>query len=285
MTRLSNSWKLFKISWGVLRNDTSLAMFPVLGGIAVVAVAAAFGGLFVVTGVEETTSATGTTSTGLAPIGYVFIALAYVAIAFVTVYFQAGLTVAADRSLRGEDSTVGGGLREANARLPILFAWALVVATISLIIRAIEERFGFLGRIVAGLFGAAWNIVTFLAIPVVVIERVGPGRALKRSGSLLKQTWGENIVGQFGFGLFALVAMLPAFALFAGAAGLMSVVSIPLVAIGVVWVLGVVVVVSALTGIYRVALYRFAVDEVPPLAFAGADFDQAFRQRGGRAGF
>src|SRR5680860_49046 len=101
MQRLATSWNLFKVSWGVLRTDKSLAAFPVLSGVVSLVVAGAFGGLIWLTSFQDTTSATGSTSTSFEPIGYVFVALMYLALAFVTVYFQSALTAAADLSLRG----------------------------------------------------------------------------------------------------------------------------------------------------------------------------------------
>jgi hypothetical protein len=38
--------------------------------------------------------------------------------------------------------------------------------------------------------------VTFLAIPIVVLEGRGPFASLKRSGVLLRATWGENVAAQ-----------------------------------------------------------------------------------------
>lgn len=280
MSKLANSWRLFTVSWGVLRADKSLAAFPVLGGIASVVVAGASAGLIWLTSFEDTTTATGSTSTSFEPIGWVFVALTYLALAFVVVYFQAALTAAADRSLREEHTTVRDGLREANARIGVIFGWAVVIATVNMILQAIEERAGFVGRIVASLLGAGWNILTFLALPVIVLERVGPVTALKRSGSLLKATWGENIVAQVGLGVVGVLAMLPAVVVggLAVATGNLVVV-VPVVALAAVWVLLVAVVMSALGGIYRVALYRFAVDHTPPAAFAGADFEHVFGPR------
>ena len=174
-----------------------------------------------------------------------------------------------------------------NTRLHRILPWALVSATVSVIIRAIEERFGIVGRIIGSLLGAGWNVLTFLTVPIIVFEDVGPVKALKRSGSLLKETWGENVIAQLGFGLISLVAMLPGIAI--AIACIASGVSV-LVVLGVVagagWVLVVATVMAALTGIYRTALYRYAADGQVPAAFAGFDLENAFGQRkGGARGF
>jgi hypothetical protein len=165
-----------------------------------------------------------------------------------------------------------------------ILPWALVSATVSIIIEAIEERFGFLGRIIAGLIGAAWNVVTFLTVPIIVFEDVGPVTALKRSGHLLKQTWGENLMAQIGLGLIGLIAFLPGIIVIA--LGVMAgdmLVTIPLIAVAAVYLAVAASIVSALSGIYRTALYRFAVDGQVPPAFASTDMEHAFGKRKGLA--
>jgi hypothetical protein len=47
----------------------------------------------------------------------------------------------------------------------------------------------------------------------------------------------------------------------------------------VLWILAVSVVVSAMTGIYKTALYRYAVDGRAPAGFAESDLADAFALR------
>jgi hypothetical protein len=218
-------------------------------------------------------------------IGYVFIVAGYIALAFVTTYFLGALVHGANEALEGRHSTLGDCFAAANAKLHRILPWALVQGTVSIVIRALEER-GFIGQIVASLVGAAWAVVTFLTVPIIMLEDVGPIAALKRSGQLLKQTWGENIGAQFGFSILGLFAMLPAILLIAiaGATGSIVVI-VPLAAVGIAWIVVVSLVISTLTGIYRTALYRFAVDGVAPPAFAGADLQHAFQPRQRSSGF
>ena len=65
-----------------------------------------------------------------------------------------------------------GALEVANSRLHRLMPWALVSASVSIVL-SILERYGVVGRIVASLVGLAWNLVTFLTVPIIVIEDVG----------------------------------------------------------------------------------------------------------------
>jgi hypothetical protein len=282
MGRIRHSWELGKISWGVLRSNKALATFPVLSGIASLLIIGVFAGLIAATGLNTTEG-----SEGLEGIGYVFVVLAYIALALANTYFTAALVAGANDVLDGRDTTLGTALDAANGKLHRILPWALVQATVSIVIQAIEERAGFLGQIVAGLIGAAWSVVTFLTIPIIMLEDVGPWNALKRSGTLLKQTWGENIVAQAGFGLLTLVAAIPGIALVGLGVATNNIVGI--VAFGVIgaaWIAIVAVVVGAMSGIYRTALYRFAVDGRAPGAFASADLGHAFgpRSRSRRGG-
>jgi hypothetical protein len=280
MQRIRTSWELGKISWSVLKSDRSLAWFPVMSAIAALVIIGVFGGLVAATGIDDTGR-----EESLKGIGYVFIGIAYLALAFVSTYFLACLLHGANERLQGRDATVGGSIAAANAKLHRILPWALVQGTVSIIIAIIEERFGIVGQIIARLIGAAWAIVTFLTVPIIMLEDLGPIQALKRSGTLLKQTWGENIVAQAGFGLLALVAMLPGLALIGiGVATGSLAVAIALGIVGVVWVAIVSVVISAMTGIYRTALYRYTVDGTAPAAFAGADLGNAYAPKKERRG-
>jgi hypothetical protein len=276
MGRIRTSWELAKRSWAVLRSDASLAWFPVFSFLASMAVVGVVGGLIALAGVND--SANGD---ALKPLGYVFIVFGYLGLAFVQTYFLAALVAGADERLGGGQSTVGGAIAVANARLHRLAPWAIVSATVSIVL-TILERQGVIGRIIASLIGLAWNLVTFLTIPILVIEDLPVGAAFKRSKDLFKGTWGENVVGQAGLGVLSFVVVLPAVAaIFVGAAlGTIGIVVFG--GLAVVWIIVSAIVLAALNGIYRTALYRFATSgEVPP-DFAGSDFRGAFRPKGSR---
>ena len=108
----------------------------------------------------------------------------------------------------------------------------------------------------------AWNLVTFLVVPVLVTQEVGPGDAIKESAALFKKTWGEQVVGNFGLGLaFALMfgSLTLFFVLLMVVAGTVVPVAIlPMVVLFVAGVLFLSLVASSMSGIYSAALYRFA---------------------------
>ena len=134
MSRFQTSWEIAKRSWAVLRSDKTLAWFPVLSAIGSLLVIGVLGGLFAVAGIDD--SSTGST---LQPFGWVLIVVAYLALAMVQTYFLAGLVAGADQRLRGQNSTVRSALDIANSRLHRLLPWAVVTATVTMILQAIED--------------------------------------------------------------------------------------------------------------------------------------------------
>ena len=57
--------------------------------------------------------------------------------------------------LKGRDASISDGLRLAREHLGQIFLWAVVTATVGVILRSLSERFGVVGRIVISLIGPA----------------------------------------------------------------------------------------------------------------------------------
>jgi hypothetical protein len=287
MSRFQRSLALGRASWAVLKSDRSLALYPVLAAVSSIGICIVLALIGWATKGSEVTASGGTHYTANAATVVVAI-VGYVLIAFVQTYFLAALVASSDDVLHGRPTSVNDGMKVATSRAGRLLPWAIVSATVSWIIQSLEQRAGFLGQIVVSLLGAAWAVLTFLTVPIIVFEDVGPINGLKRSGTLLKGTWGENIFAQAGLGLFMLLPMLVAFGIGAlGVAADNALVTIPLIAVAVVLVVVASIVISALSGIYRTALYRYAVDGEVPSAFADADLQHVFgpRRRNRSAGF
>ena len=277
MNRLQNSIDLAKQSWNVLRDDRKLALLPLFSGLTALLVALLFFGpvaLIADNGAQGSAK----------PLGWILGIVGYLVITYVVVFFNAALVFAADKRMRGEAVTIGEAIHAAGARAHVLLPWAVLTATVSLVIRAIEERSGIAGRIIGSLVGLAWSLVTFLVLPVLVIEQIGPIQAVKRSAELFKHTWGENMIANAGIGIVGLIAtvvgVIPCMLLIA-VGGPVAVLGI---VIAVSWVIAVQLVAATLTGILQIALYRFATDGTAP-GFDNDKLREAFRPRGSRGGF
>lgn len=268
MSRIGNSFALARSSWQVLKADKELVLLPIISGIASIIVAASFlVPLFSGNRGESEFEA----SWGL-------LLVMYFVLAYITIFFNAALVSAANERLEGGDPTIGSAIRGAGRRALKILPWALLSATVSIILRAIEERVGLIGRIVIAAAGVAWSVLTFLVLPIIVIEGSGAVRALKKSGSLLRNTWGENLAAQVGLGLVGFLLILPGAAvIFLGisAGGTLGAVGL---VIGVLWTIVAAASVAALSGIYQTALYHFAVaGSVPSDYFDAGVMQQAFR--------
>lgn len=253
MGRFSRSWEIAKASGRVLRSDKELVVIPLIGFVFTIIVAVGFGVMTWLT-VDQTTVGL-TTEYNPTPFTYAIGAAGYLLTTFTGIFFTSALVAGAHQRLTGGDPTIGSSIGAAYEKIGPIFLWSIVVTTVGLILQTIEERAGILGRIVANLIGMAWRIVTWLAIPIIVVEGTGPFESLKRSGSLFKRTWGENLVGQVGFGLLSLILILPAVLLVGFVA---TVAPIAAILLGVVYFAAVALVLSALNGIYRAALYIYA---------------------------
>lgn len=155
---------------------------------------------------------------------------------------------------------------------------------VGMILRAIEERSQLLGRIVISLIGLAWTIVTYFVLPVLVVERVGPMAAIRRSASILRQTWGESLVGQFSLGFLNFILALPGVALiiggiFLGAMGSLVPIFV-LCGAGFLYLVALAIVVSTLQQVFLAAVYLHASEKVVPLGFSEDSLRSAFRQKG-----
>lgn len=262
--RLSNSWHLIKASAAVLRADKELIVFPIMSAIASLLVMATFAVPMFLAGLFEELVADGWGPAKI--VSYLVVFLFYLTQYFVIIFSNTALVGAAMIRLKGGDPTVGDGLRIAFERLGSILGYAAISATVGMILRWLQER-GTLGRIASSLFGLAWTLASFLVVPILVVENVGPIEAVKRSTALLKKTWGEQIVGNFGIGtvftllFIGLVILFVPLIVLVGIATEWAVAIIaPLVFLFIFVLVGLGLVNSALSGIYAAALYRYAAE-------------------------
>lgn len=291
MGRIGRSMQMFSASWGVLREDKRLMVFPAIGAVATLVVVAMFAAPILFAFVHPTTTvdSMGVEQTGFSvdPLGWVLMAIGYVIAMYVSTFMNAALIIAANERLTGSGpGTVSSGLAGASEKAGAILGWVLVAATVGLALRALEERLGLVGRIVIGIIGIAWSLLTFLVVPVLVLEQNTTGTSISRSAKLFKSTWGENLVGNISFGIFGFLLTLSAMALFF--VGVLTGTGAGMVLMGVIaflWLLVGAQVLATMSGVYRVALYRYAVDGAPPRAYAAFDFTEAFRPKRSWGGF
>lgn len=274
MKRIRRGWALTKKSWALLRAHRDLIRFPLYGGLSTIIVglitlgpAAYFLG-------EHTYG-----------VGVPLIVIGIYVLSVIGVYFSVGLAACADKIFRGEDATVADGMAVARSRFPEICGWAALSTAIALVIGLLENQGGALGDIAGRLIGTAWSLVTFLSVPVIAIEGTGPFETLKRSGSLFRERWGQQITGNIAIGgAVFLLGVLPALVLIV--AGFLvwpstGVGGVVLIVLGALILCVALLISKALSGVFGVALYRYALDGQVLGGFTEEDFESAVRPKRG----
>jgi Family of unknown function (DUF6159) len=277
--KISNSWKLIKASAGVLSADKELIIFPLLSSIALLIVTASFAIPMFTAGFFDQMLG------GKSEIfHYIVLFFFYVVQYTVIIFANSALIGAALIRMRGGDPTVGDGFRIAFGHFGKILGYALIAATVGLILKWIAERSKTLGQIVVSLIGLAWNLATYLVVPVLVVEEVGPLESVKRSAVYLKKTWGEQIVGNFSiglvFGLLSILVLVVGIPLFFWAASAESIAG--MVVIGVVVVFASILlslISNTLEGIYVAAVYHYIVQGQTGGFFSKDQIEGAFRAK------
>lgn len=279
--RLNYGWEMAKESWNVLRLDKELLVFPLVSGICCLLVLASFGLPLwnspyagVLSGDEQVMQD---------PIAWLILFAFYTVNYFVIVFFNSALVACALIRFRGGDPTVGDGFRASIQRLPQIFAWSLVSATVGVILRAIESRSEKAGQFAAALLGAGWTIATYFVFPVLVVEQVGPIQAIQRSFAILKKTWGEAVGAHFSIKFFVFLATLVALLPLIGGAFVIAnghtIPGIALVVGGMVALMLVSLISTTLNTIILAALYLYAADGEVPAHFDDGLLRNAFQRR------
>jgi hypothetical protein len=265
---------LTKKSWGLLRQNPELLRFPLYGGVATIVCAIVVVGPGVYLIDDNQTVLGG----ALAVIGFYLLAV-------IGTYFSVGLAAAADMIFHGQQAGVSDGLAVARTRFSQIAGWAAVSTAIGLVLSALENQ-GAAGQIVGRVLAVGWSLITFLAVPVIALEGIGPFATLKRSSSLFKSRWGAQVTGNIAIGgaVFLFGVLPSALLIFAGVLiwASASFAGALLVVIGVIGLAISMLVSSALSNIFGVALYRYALDGEAVGGFTADELNSAVKTKRGR---
>jgi hypothetical protein len=273
MSRIRAGWALTKKSWTLLKENRVLIRFPLYGAVATILMG------IIVVGPGLYLIDKGSTAGGgaLAIIGFYLLAV-------IGFYFSVGLAAAADMIFRGQQATVGDGLEVARSRFGAIAGWAAIATIVGVILSILEDQ-GIIGQIIGRLLDIGWSLITFLAVPVIAIEGLGPVDTLKRSAGLFRQKWGQQVTGNVAIGgLVFLIGVLPGAILIVAGVALWSSSGFGgalLVIVGAIVVAIALLISRALSGIFGVALYRYATGGETVAGFTQADLESAVRRKKG----
>ncbi len=312
--RTSRSWSMMKESWAVLQQDKTLLLFPILSSIACALIVISFALPILVSPTLRNSVLTSSRSPNAQEVAEApadagqnhgvrnhadgdrfdfspqriiaaLVAFAfYLATNFVVVFFNTALVCCALSRFNGGNPTLSDGLSAATARLPQILGWSLLAATVGTILKQIEDRVPLVGKFAISLIGMAWTVVTFMVVPILAAEKLGPIAAAKRSAELLRKTWGEALVGRVSLSAIQILFLLPVFLAIA-LAGVISVstesywpFAVTLV-IAVLFLILLSIVFSTLKQIFLAAVYQYAAQGTVPIGFSQNLIESAFAQK------
>ena len=268
--RLRASFLLFKESWRFLRADKELLLVPLLSLLFSLVLFGIWTTLVTLVGGSVTDFLQ--EEVAMQTREYLYLFGIYVIGAFSLALSQAITVHIVYVRAHGGNATLGDGITRAFANIGPLFIWSLITSTVGMILRTISERSALVGKIVTSLLGAAWAILTFFVIPIMVLDKKNAFSAIPTSAQLFKKTWGETLVANVTLGLVFMVAHLLVFASFIGwliyAGSTLNPVLLIVSILGViVWLIIATLVHSALEGILKTLLYIYASENIVPSNF------------------
>lgn len=269
-------------SWQVLKLDKEVAWFPVMSAIAnlvaLVVLALIFffglmrGDIHFFDGVDKGS---------ITVVHYATLLVYYIVAFFITNFFLAGMYIVVHGRFNGQALSFSDGIKGANENVGKIFMWSVISATVGVILRIIADKSALIGKIVAAVLGAAWNILTYFSLPALVIGKASITGAFSQSAAIIKKTWGETIIIDFGAGLFFALLMLVGMAVAIGVIVMAPVaqVVIPTLALLFIFIVALGIISSALNSIFKLALYEYAQTGVVPQAFTPALVQGAVRAK------
>ena len=304
MSKFQRSWLLFRSSLSIIARNKQLLVFPVVIFSLTIVIVLFFLAPAVLrpTGYSYTQAqhwqaishslfsespvagAEGKEQINVTPGAAAYLVFLYFVSMFFATYFNVAFYHEILAALSGQPVSIGRGLNFARTRLKAILMWTLFAGLVGLIIKAIEERLDFVGRLVARLIGLTWSIASVFVIPLMVREEqdASPVNLLKKSAGILKRTWGEALIGYIGLAFANTLIAVGSLVLLAGAFfASMALENYWLIAIvGALWLVAIFAwayLMSVAGQIYKGALYLYAAEGIVPDPYSRELLDMAWK--------
>lgn len=277
----ARSWEITKLSFGVIKQDKELLLFPLLSSI--------FSIIFIIAMIFP--SILGILMSNIkafSSLEYIIIFVIYLGLAFIATFFNVCVVYTTKIRFEGGNATFMESIKFALSKLHLIFSWSLVSATVGLILRIIDriaQRSGQIGRIILGIlnsiFGLLWSIITIFVVPGMVYYNLGPIDAIKKSIEVLKKTWGESLIRYYGLGLvqflfiiFGIIILIPLI-IVSTSIGVYGIITV--VIVGVLYFLILTLIFSVANTVFNTALFVYADKGKIPKGYSREIMKNAFR--------
>ena len=257
--RVVRTQAIMSAAWHILKEDLSLFLLPVASSLCLLLLVGSYLVPTIIGWVTDERFNTGIVY--MEPRSQAGLFLFYLVTYATVVFFNAALAACVLGKLEGREITIVHGLKEALTCVPQIVGWAVLSATVGLVIKTIERRSGFLGNLIVQTLGVAWSVATFLVVPVLVAEKKGPFEAVQASVQLVKRTWGEDVLAGLGFGALYFVLAIPGGFVFVVGAGMITSqlpIAIIVMSLAILYFPFLGLILSTMSTIFDVVLYRYA---------------------------
>jgi hypothetical protein len=272
---------IVKESWNALKQDKEVMWFPVISGFFTLLIIGAMASFFYfnLLGGSRTEFKIDESKeiTNLVLYGTLFVY--YIVIFFIVNFFQSALFIIVQGRFSGQDLNFSDGINGASKHIGKIFIWSFISATVGIVLKIISENFKVVGRIIAGVLGAAWDILTYFSLPALVIGNLNVKDSFKESAAIIKKTWGETLIVNFGVGLFFVVVIVLA-VLLSLAIIIFSPTTYTFIIVGVIFAvfyIAMMLLSTTLSSIFKLALFNYARTGTIPQGFSDDIFKQAIK--------
>ena len=318
MNKIKRSLHLLKTAFAILLREKKLLLFPIIASGVALVIALSFLAPVALypTGHPYSSSAhwsvigerithafspamhtvshndrTGNETTAFAPGGIAgvvfqhgwltpFFAVAYFLSMFLGTFCNVAFYHEIMQALNGQAVSIRRGFRHAALRWRAVLTWSLFAGLVGYIIQTIEQRVGFLGRMITSLIGFAWSISCIFIIPTLVRDpETNPLKLLRHSAGTLKRTWGELVVGFVGMDAVLFLIIVPVMFIVIALGGIFHSVAMPLFVFFAMFfmILPFSWIKNVVNAVYRCALYIYATEGVVPEPFDKELLDSAWK--------
>lgn len=277
------SWMIIQQSWAILREDKEILWFPVLSGITSIIVFVILGVVLFFSsfsgGISMDTDSLG--HAGASSISYVILFVYYLTMYLIANFFTAGIYTIVHGRFNGQNLTFKDGMAGAMENIGKIFWWSAILATVGIILRMIENRSQFIGKIVATLLGAAWGILTYFSLPSLIIGKMSVKDSFKQSASIIRKVWGETIIINLGVGTMVTTLVFLAAVTTVGTIALVPTIAviIGMTALFFIFMIMLTIMSTAFNAIFKLAIYEYATTGRVPEGFSPELIQNAVRTK------